>query len=593
MSESGSKRYDVVIVGGGVAGALVASKLSRAGKSVLVLEAGTDAALDPSHYAGIVAKLHSIGPVRGTPNGPYPINRASLSPNDSAQDPYFVQVGEKRFLSDFLRMLGGSTLHWQGTSLRMLPNDFRLQSEYGQAVDWPLSYSDLEPYYRQAEHEIGVSANVEDQTFLGAWFEKDYVYPMERMPQSLSDQYLDSKLQATTVNLYGGAYPLRVISLATARNSIANPRYNHGQGYTPVGAVGDPEMGMRCQGNSSCSPMCPVQAKYNAMKTLAVAMTTGHTEVRTQSIATRLEIDAVSGRITGVTYKRYLNPDKTDAVTEIARGTIIVLAANAIQNSVLLLASGVKDESDQLGRNLMDHPYISFQGLSPEPLFPFRGPDVTSGVETLRDGKFREKHAAMRASIGNWGWVGEPANSVSELLRNKQLGKAFRDQLRDKLTREVKLGVFLEQLPDPNNRVTINSQHTDALGNFLPILTYKYAGYSLEGGIVAIEKLWPTIVDKAGIDDRTDYSAVPPGFQSVNYRGKTFSVMGPGHIVGTHRMGKSKQDSVVDKNLKSWAHSNLYVVGAGSMVTIGTSNPTLTLSALSLKAAGSILAELH
>jgi choline dehydrogenase-like flavoprotein len=593
MSGGCSRVYDVVVVGGGVAGALVAVKLARAGKSVLVLEAGTDEALNPSHYADVVAKLHAMGPRRATPNGPYPVNHAALSPNDSEQDPYFVQIGQKHFMSDYLRMLGGSTLHWQGTSLRMLPNDFRLQTTYGQAIDWPISYDDLEPFYRQAEYEIGVSANVEDQTFHGAWFEKNYVYPMERMPQSLSDQYFNKKLEGSSVDLFGGTYPLKVISLATARNSIANPLYNHGQGYIPVGMVGDPEIGMRCQGNSSCSPACPVQAKYNAMKTLVAAVATGHTEVRTRCIASRLQINSESGRIDGVEYKRYASPDKTDYRAEVAYGSIVVLAANAIQNCVLMMASGVKDDSDQLGRNLMDHPYISFQGLSPEPVFPFRGPDVTSGVESLRDGKFREKHAAFRASIGNWGWVGEPAATVADLVKEKLFGKALRHKLRDKLTRMVKLGVFLEQLPDPSNRVTIDSKHTDALGNFLPIVTYDYADYSLEAGLQAIDKVWPTIVTKAEIDDKTDFSVVPGGFQPVCYQGRTFSVMGPGHIVGTHRMGRKKEDSVVDKNLKSWAHSNLYVVGAGSMVTIGTSNPTLTLAALSLKAADYILADLQ
>lgn len=592
MAELSQRIFDVVIVGGGVAGAMAAIKLSRAGKSVLVLEAGTDAVLSPNNYADALSTFHAMGSMRSTPNGPYPINHDALSPNDSQQDPYFVQIGKKRFLSDYLRMLGGSTLHWQGTTLRMLPNDFRMQSTYGQAVDWPISYDDLEPYYCEAEHTIGVSANVEDQAFFGVWFEKGYVYPMEKMPQSLSDQYFMKTLTGVSVDLYGGSYPLKVISLATARNSIPNPNFNHGRGYVAVGAVGYPESGMRCQGNSSCSPMCPVQAKFNAIKTLIAAKAAGDVEIRTQCVASRLLINVDSGRIDGVEYKRYSNPGDTAYVTEVARGAVAVLAANAIENCVLMLASGVKDESDQLGRNLMDHPYISLQGLSPEPVFPFRGPDVTSGVESLRDGKFREKHAAFRASIGNWGWVGEPTATVAQLLSAKQFGTAFRQQLRDKLTRMVKLGVFLEQLPDPNNRVTIDRQHIGALGNFLPILNYNYADYSLEGGLAAIEKVWPVIVEKAAIDDRTDFSAVPPGFQAVECKGKKFNVMGPGHIVGTHRMGHNKGDSVVDSHLRSWTHPNLYVVGAGSMVTIGTSNPTLTLAALSLKAAEHIARDL-
>jgi choline dehydrogenase-like flavoprotein len=189
VSVSSQRAVDVVIVGGGVAGAMVAVNLARAGKSVLVLEAGSDGALTPNHYSDILSTLHAMGSARGTPNGPYPVNHDAPSPNDSKRDPYFVQIGQKQFLSDYLRMLGGSTLHWQGTTLRMLPNDFRMQCTYGQGVDWPISYDELEPFYREAEHEIGVSANVVDQQIFGVWFEKGYVYPMERMPQSLSDQY--------------------------------------------------------------------------------------------------------------------------------------------------------------------------------------------------------------------------------------------------------------------------------------------------------------------------------------------------------------------------------------------------------------------
>jgi choline dehydrogenase-like flavoprotein len=586
QSESFERSYDVIVVGGGIAGALVATRLSRAGKSVLVLEAGTNEATDPAKYKSYVSEFYAMGARRSTPNGPYPTNLSALSPNDSSQDPYFIQTGQERFLSDYLRMLGGSTLHWQGTTLRMLPNDFRMQSVYGQASDWPISYDDL------AEQEIGVSANVGDQRNFGAWFADGYVYPMERMPQSLIDQFLMEKLADVTVSLHGGQYPLRVVSLAMARNSKPNPAFDGKRGYLPVGAVGDPESGIRCQGNSSCSPLCPVQAKYNAMKTLHAAKSLGHLEIRTQCVASRLRIDSISGRITGVEYKRYAIPGQAAHVNGFAQGTIVVLAANAVENAVLLLASRVVDESDQLGRNLMDHPYISLQGFAPVPVYPFRGPDVTSGVESLRDGKFREKHAAFRASIGNWGWVGEPGGTVAKLLNDMQFGRNFRQQLRDKLTRMFKLGVFLEQLPDPNNRVTIDPKRTDLLGNYFPILNYSYADYTLDGALEAIERVWPAILEHSGIQDETDFATVPSGFQAVAHRGQTFNVMGPGHIVGTHRMGQSTNASVVDPNLRSWAHTNLYVVGAGSMVTIGTANPTLTVSALSLRAADHILQEL-
>jgi choline dehydrogenase-like flavoprotein len=69
--------------------------------------------------------------------------------------------------------------------------------------------------------------------------------------------------------------------------------------------------------------------------------------------------------------------------------------------------------------------------------------------------------------------------------------------------------------------------------------------------------------------------------------------MGSGHIVGTHRMGSSRSSSVTDRNMKAWDHDNLYVVGAGNQVTIGTANPTLTTAALSIRAAEAMLRDLR
>ena len=160
------------------------------------------------------------------------------------------------------------------------------------------------------------------------------------------------------------------------------------------------------------------------------------------------------------------------------------------------------------------------------------------------------------------------------------------------MSRMVKLGVMLEQLPDPNNRVTIDQSHRDALGNHYPVLNYSYANYSLDGAVAAMETVWPAIIQRAGITDKTDFSTTPGGSQRVVYDGKQMNFMGSGHVVGTHRMGRSRGDSVVDANCRAWAHENLYAIGPGAMVTIGTANPTLTAVALSMRAADAILAEL-
>src|SRR5262249_15233319 len=155
-----------------------------------------------------------------------------------------------------------------------------------------------------------------------------------------------------------GPYPLRVTSMPVARNATPNAGFANGKGYTPKGSVVEEFAGQRCQGNSSCTPICPVQAKYNALKTLQAARQAGRVEVRNQCVASRLIIDPSTQRITGVEYKRYETPGQPAVETGTANGTVVVVAANAIESAVLLLASDIKDESGQLGRNLMDHPYL-------------------------------------------------------------------------------------------------------------------------------------------------------------------------------------------------------------------------------------------
>jgi choline dehydrogenase-like flavoprotein len=591
LPEEPNKRFDVIIVGGGVSGATIAHKLSRAGKQVLLLDAGSADAMDSDRYRAMLTTYYGMGSARGLPNGPYPINHDALSPGTTDVDQYYVQNGPVHFMSDYLRMLGGSTLHWQGTSLRLVPNDFRMQSSYGRGVDWPISYDDLEPHYREAEEIIGVAADVEDQRNLGVWFPDGYVYPMTKLPQSVVDQFFASRLEGLEVGLAGGEYPVKVVPIPVGRNSNPNPKYDEGRGYIPLSSVGNRDAGNRCQGNSNCLPLCPVQAKYNALKTIKVAQQTGLLEIRSQCVASKLLIE--DGRVSGVEYKCYADPQNPAFQTATVSGTIVVLAANAIQNAVLMLGSNVSDTSKQLGRNLMDHPYVGFYGLAPQPVYPFRGPDTTSGVESLRDGPFRKAHASFRASLANWGWSGEPAGTVAQLLSQQVFGRTFRDKLRDRMVRMVKLGVMFEQLPNPNNTVTIDPAQADKLGNPRPILNYNYDAYTLDAICAVMDSVWPGITKQAGIEDQTNFNLPLGGSQSVTYQGRKINIMGSGHVVGTHRMGKSKDDSVVDTHLRSWEYENLYAVGPGSMVTVGTANPTLTAVALSARAADAMLRDLR
>jgi choline dehydrogenase-like flavoprotein len=541
------------------------------------------------------------------PNSPYPDNLdaptanvknlAPIPADPPADKGYLVQMGPFPFLSDYTRSLGGTTMHWLGTTPRMLPNDFRMKTEYGHGVDWPISYQDLRPYYEKAEREIGVSADVEEQDFpnMGEdYFSKGYQYPMKKIPQSYLDQKFGEGLEGMTVNLGGEEIKVALQSSPQGRNSTPNPKYRDEEGkpFVPVGMVGDPDAGQRCEGNSSCTPICPVQAKYNAMKTL-YAIKQSKLEIRAQCVASKVNVDSGSGRVTGIEYKRYADADSPEHTVETARGKVYVLAAHAIENAKLMLASGIGNSSDQVGRNLMDHLCLLTWGLMPEDIGAYRGPGSTSGIPWFRDGTFRSEHCAFRVELGNWGWnwpTGAPNSDVENFVDKEGLfGTKLRTTLAARIPRQFRIAWEAEQLPHSDNHVTIDEKFKDRLGNYRPVIHYRLHDYTMKG--IAASKIVSDAVNKQlGIEDHTHYDPKMPGF--FEFDGSEYAVNGAGHVVVTHRMGSDKNDSVVDRNQRSWDHENLYLVGCGNMPTLGTSNPTLTASALSIWAAENILKDL-
>lgn len=590
---SDSEPYDVVIVGAGVAGALVAKYLSHAELRVLVLEAGP---ATPQSFEGYTRHLERFyAALRKGPESPWP--PASNAPQPDTADlrtnrGYFVQNGPNLYGSSYSRLQGGSTLHWLGVSLRMLPEDFSLRSSYGVGRDWPLDYGAIEPYYRKAERELGVAADVADQAYLGVTFREGYDYPMRRIPPSFSDQVLAKAVDGMEVSVRGERIVLKVRSYPAARNSIprgdfvpsgAVDRRNDGQGL-------DPYLGHRCAGNTSCTPICPIQAKYNAGKTLARA-NHENLQVLAQAVVSKINVDPVSGAVQNIEYQRYQGPEVT---VHRAKGRVYVLAAHAIENAKLMLASGLNGLRGLVGKNLMDHPALYAWGLSPVPVGAYRGPQSTSGIEDMRGGKFRGTHAAFRFDIGNDGWkatTGAPDTAVTDaVVRQNLFGSKLRDHLASTLSRQVRLSLAVEQLPDRANGVSVDPRYLDPLGNPRPVISYRIDDYTF-AGMVAASKVYQEIFRRAGISDCTD-SFEGAWFPSVSYEGKEFHYHGMGHFAGTHVMGDDSSQSVVNADQRSWDHPNLYLIGSGSFPTMGTSNPTLTLSALAIRTAERLVAEL-
>lgn len=641
------QHYDVVIVGAGQAGSILAKVISGAGRRVLLLEAGLAAGADldaaaayQTYVGGYLNTFYNAS--AKVPNSPYPNLANAQSPNvlnlggfDRSKPPvlddnwppsqdanlrltngYFVQKGQEPFGSDYQRAPGGTMLHWLGTTPRMLPNDFRLYTTYGQGVDWPITYDELRPYYEMAEREIGVSGDVGGLDIPGGGpdvYGADYRFPMRKLPQSYLDDQLDTRVRGKKAQVNGVDYDLYLVPTPQGRNSTPEAAYKYkhleprwdaqagrlvfgpaDHAYTPVGSVWDPYTGQRCEGNASCVPICPVQAKYNALKTLKSAFHNlaehggeGAIDVITQAVASKVEFDA-EGRVTAIRYRRYAKPGEPDYVEGTARGELYVLAAHSVENAKLLLISDACPGNPNVGRHLMDHTVMLAWGLMPEWSGAYRGPGSTSNFPVFRDGPFRERHAAWITPVDNWGWNwptlapdADVINALNAVGGPRLFGRKLRDYLRDRIPRQVNLHFECEQLPEWGNRVTVNPRFRDQLGIPRPVVTYDMSQYTVDA-FYAARQAARQIFAAAGVEDFSAYDENNP---------KAWS-HGAGHLAGTHRMGTSPNNSVVDRRQRTWAHENLYLAGCGNMPTIGTSNPTLTMSALAFWAAENILQDL-
>jgi choline dehydrogenase-like flavoprotein len=608
---------DVAIVGAGFAGALVANELGKAGKEVVILEAGDPVPVNINDYMErfykasakvpespytpevVDANNNLFDPSKVNAGRPTVLSLLAKGGFGDWTDPkqsYLIQKGPRPFASTYDRVAGG-TQHWLGTCLRLVPADFKMKTNYPfvpQFVDWPIGYDDLNDWYGKAEWELGVSADVQEQAFLGIKFPDTYKYPMPKIPRSLVDaavaQALKSLSKDETAFLEMETSPteIRVRNLPAARNS-------------------QPYKGRRaCAGNTNCIPICPIQAKYDPTITLNEATETGHVRIFDRHVANEIVVGE-NGRISQINFIRYAPPRASGCV----KAKIYVIAANAIETPRLLLMSkhpdpkvnGVANSSDMVGRNLMDHPYYVAWGLTPTPVYPYRGPLITSGIGDLCDGSFRNKRGAFRVDIGNEGWNfvigGDPNVTTLDFVngmnattlndgspRKALFGRELVEKLGDVFTRQFRIGFLVEQTPDLENRVTL-SEIRDGLGLRRPEISYNLSDYTRQG-IVAAYRMKNLLFSKMGVKDCTKEVAKnePSRFEElIDDKVVPLSYGGAGHIMGTCRMGSKKDNSVVNSDQQSWDHDNLYLLGSSTFPTGGTANPTLTIAALALRAA--------
>jgi glucose dehydrogenase len=613
---------DVVIVGSGIAGALMAKVLATAGRKVLILEAGEEMPPDINGYMDRFLKATAK-----VPESPYPpelftedgltdpstINAGrptvlslgasgppGLKPKfGDWQDPkqsYLIQNGPLAFASTYERINGGTSRHWLGTSLRFVPSDFEMKTRYNRFVDWPIKYSHLEEFYGQAEREIGVSADVADQGYLGIGFSPNYAYPMPGIPISKVDMAVKEAMPGLKISVPGFEdVKWEVTATPAARNS--QPYQNR----------------RVCAGNTNCIPICPIQAKYDPSVTLAEALRTNRVDIMYKTVASKVLVDA-NGQISGIEYIRYDKEDGPRGETGRVTGKIYILAGNAIETPRLLLLSnneqtpfGVANRRDGrgfVGKNLMDHPLYLAWALMPKKVWGYRGPLSTAGIETCRDGAFRKDRGAFRIEIGNEGWnfaLGDPDTTTVDFVNGINFsglngkpdapgpalfGADLVAALNDRLARQFRLGFLVEQSPDDTNTVTLSNTFQDHLGLWRPQINYNLSEYTKQG-MAAAKQTASEIFKRLGAQEfTTDPNADDPSsFQWPPGQSTRIKYFGAGHVVGTYRMGTDSSNSTVDHMQRSWDHKNLYLVGSGTFPTVATANPTLTIAALCLRTA--------
>jgi choline dehydrogenase-like flavoprotein len=530
MSKGRKVEADVVIVGSGIAGAMTACKLAQLGvRRIVIVEAGPR--IDRSDTVLKFRAAPYIDSSSGFPNTPH---APRPDWNDKA-NPYIEQVGPAFFNQEYLRVVGGTTWHWGGCTPRFRPVDFRLRSAHGVGADWPIDYDTLEPFYTEAEEEIGIAGEEDDGS------PRSKPYPLPRVPSSYSDKVVAEGLKSIGITF-------------NARPAARATRPYRGRG--------------QCQGFGACSPICPTGAQYAAIYHVEQAEQAG-VKVLDNTRVDRIHTD---GQVT------FLEARKPDGSAVTLRAKVFVLAANGLETPRLLLMSanenlpkGVANSSGQVGRNFMEHPCVSLLVKMPKPVFALRGPQSTVTSSDFRDGPFRKERPSGLISIEN-----QPRfhNTADQLLQKGLEPPQLDAEIRDTLTRLAQVQIGFEQLPVFENGISLNWDKRDRAGQPLMRNYYSFSDYE-QAGFAFAREIFKKIV-----------AALNAEVLSIGDPSPQF------HLMGMTRMGKDPKTSVTDGFGRSHDHKNLFIMSSSLFPSASVVNPTLTLAALALRTAHEIARQL-
>lgn len=549
--------YDAIVVGSGITGGWAAKELSEKGLRVLMLERGknvehirdyvnaTKGPWEYPHRGGRTVAMEDAYPVL---RRDYPLNEKNLDWWASDQDSPYTEV--RRF--DWFRgyQVGGRSLMWGRQSYRWSDLDFEANLREGIAVDWPIRYADLAPWYDHVERHAGISGSQENMSQL-----PDGRF-QPAMPLNCGETPVAERLQG----MYDGRR--RIIPARVANLTRALP------GRAP------------CQYRRACWLGCPYGAYFSTQSsTLPAAMATGNLTLQTFAIVSEVLYDRDRRRATGVRVLDAVTNETTDYKAE-----IVFLCASALNSTWLLMRSatdvwpgGLGSSSGQLGHNLMDHHFRigaegTLEGLDDKYYYGRR----PNGFYIPR---FQNLAGDRREYLRGFGYQGSASRlGWQRAVRELGVGGSFKDAMAQPGEWRIGASGFGEMLPDHSNKIGMDPEKTDKWG--LPVL-------KIDCAIGENEQL----MRRDMMNDLAEMLDACGAKNVSGYDNEYFPGMGI-HEMGTARMGRDPASSVLNGWNQVWDAPNVFVTDGACMTSSACQNPSLTYMALTARAADHAVAEL-